>query len=179
MSPQIVQGLNDLATLRPDLLETWSTKNSEISPHEVGVNSHKFAIWIENCGHEFEMEIVKRTSRPRSCKICSGQQLLKGFNDLSTTNPELISEWDFERNGDIEPSTVQKGSGVEVWWKDDLGHSWKAKVSSRTRKQGTACPICRNLKFLKGINDLGTTHEEIAKEFHVAVSVKVQNPFPN
>lgn len=50
-----------------------------------------------------------------------------------------------------------------VWWKCELGHSWKIKVSSRAN--GSGCPYCCNQKILPGFNDLQTLNPEVAREW--------------
>ena len=32
------------------------------------------------------------------CPYCAGQKVLEGYNDLATTNPELLEEWDYQKN---------------------------------------------------------------------------------
>lgn len=47
---------------------------------------------------------------------CSGYTLLKGFNDLATTHPDLAAEWS-ERNHPLLPDEVNAKSRRNVWWK--------------------------------------------------------------
>lgn len=56
---RIVAGINDLASLKPELLKEWSPKNT-IRPTEIGVGSHKKVLWIGACGHEWSAEIRNR-----------------------------------------------------------------------------------------------------------------------
>ena len=37
-----------------------------------------------------------------------------GVDDLATTNPEILKEWNYEKN-DILPTSVTKGSSRKVW----------------------------------------------------------------
>lgn len=48
---RVIEGINDLATLKPELAQEWSEKN-EIKPTEVSVGSHKKVIWKCRLGHE-------------------------------------------------------------------------------------------------------------------------------
>lgn len=41
---RVIEGINDLATLRPELAQEWSVKN-EIKPTEVSIGSHKKVIF--------------------------------------------------------------------------------------------------------------------------------------
>ncbi len=168
-------GFNDLKSLRPDVAATWSPRNTDVEPDEVGPNSHRKVWWVEPCGHEFEMAVAARTRRKLSCKICSGKERVVGVNDLATTHPSLSLEWDFNRNGELDPSKVQKGSSKSVWWiGEKCRHSWEARVSTRTRKNASGCPVCLNQKVQIGENDLATTHPEIAAEFDRSKSNKLE-----
>ena len=46
------------------------------------------------------------------CPYCSNNSILKGFNDLATTNPEVLNEWDYEKNRElgITPFLISHGS---------------------------------------------------------------------
>ena len=78
--------------------------------------------------------------------------------------PNLIKEWDYEKNIGLDPNTITHGSGLIVYWRcSKCGNSWMAKINNRTNGKG--CPVCRNRKIVKGHNDLVTTHPNIAKEW--------------
>jgi len=52
-----------------------------------------------------------------------------------------------------------------VQWCCDKGHLWVAVVKGRARKyQPNGCPICSGRAEFKGVNDLQTTHPELAAE---------------
>ena len=86
-------------------------------------------------GHLWKQTPNSRSSQKSGCPFCSNQKVLKGFNDLTTTNPELAKEaygWD--------PKTIIAGSGKKLAWICSDGHIWKAKVNSRNL--GSDCPSC-------------------------------------
>jgi hypothetical protein len=58
--------------------------------------------------------------------------------------PELVAEWDFDKNAGVEPREISAGSGRRVWWTCPKGpdHRWRAKPNNRTR--GAGCPFCAN-----------------------------------
>ena len=82
-----------------------------------------------------------------------------------TDYPELLKEWDFEKNKGLDPSKVSFGTHLKVWWKCKNGHSWQSIVSNRTRL-GRSCPYCSHQKAITGETDLLTKYPEIAKELH-------------
>lgn len=80
---------------------------------------------------------------------------------------DLFAEWNWDKNGNLDPNKITAGSGKKVWWKCDKGHEWQAMVRNRSRdKYRSGCPICGNHVTLIGFNDLVTTHPEIAKQWH-------------
>jgi hypothetical protein len=115
--------------------------------------------WKCPLGHKYETAMSLRAQRGTGCPICSNKKVLIGFNDLSTTHPELAREaegWD--------PSQVIAGSHKKLKWKCSNQHTYEATVGSRSGKGRTGCPVCVNQKLLAGFNDIGTTHPELAKE---------------
>ena len=73
-------------------------------------------------------------------------KLEKGINDLLTLHPDIAKEWDYERNGDINPSDVTSGSKKKIWWKcSTCGNEWEAVIYSRAIS-GSGCPICSRKK---------------------------------
>ena len=133
-------GYNDLATLRPDIAKQWhKNKNGELRPQDVTVASHKKVWWQCDQGHEWPAIVKDRTSGD-GCPYCSGRYAIKGKNDLATTNPELVKEWNYDKNGDLKPENVKSGSHNKVWWICERGHEWQAVISSRAT--GIGCPIC-------------------------------------
>jgi DNA-directed RNA polymerase subunit RPC12/RpoP len=81
-----------------------------------------------------------------------------------TEYPLLMAEWDYEKNFGLSPEQLTHGSGLSVFWKcKTCGHSWQAKINNRTH--GRNCPVCSNRVIIPGINDLATTHPNIAKEW--------------
>ena len=76
------------------------------------------------------------------------KKVIVGVNDLVTTNPELVKEWDFEKNTEL-PRHISRHSMYSYWWKCRFGHSCKAKVFDRAIEH-KICPSCEkefNLVF--------------------------------
>ena len=80
-------------------------------------------------------------------------------------NPKLMSEWNYEKNGDLNPFELTMGSHEDVWWKCSIcGHEYPAKIYSRGAGRG--CSVCAGRTVKPGYNDLATTHPELAGEWH-------------
>ncbi len=160
----ILEGYNDLATLNPSLIKEWNyEKNKNIDPKKIGNNS-KIKIWWQcSKGHKWEATIYDRTKKHTTCPYCKGKKVLKGYNDLSTTNKELAQEWNYNKNGNLLPENFSKGSDKKVWWKCNNGHEWEATINSRV--QGSRCPYCSKRFATPGINDIATLYPELIKEW--------------
>lgn len=84
-------------------------------------------------------------------------------NSIASLYPHLLEEWDYEKNGNIDPECVSRGSNLKLYWKCKKGHSWSAPPSSRTK--GFGCPYCAGVKLLTGFNDLATKNPELLGEW--------------
>ena len=159
-----IQGENDLQTINPDLAKEWNyEKNNGLTPMDVLPSSDKKAWWKCSKGHEWKTQIKNRT-KGTGCPYCAGRKVLIGFNDLATTNPVLAAEWNYEKNEDLTPKDVTKGSGKKVWWRCSEGHEWQASIANRNYEND--CPICQNKKILVGYNDLTTINPTLASEWN-------------
>ena len=132
-----------LAKMYPEIAAQWDySKNEERSPEAVFPYSNKKKWWLCPNGHSYEMQVVKRTKRGYNCPFCSGERVLKGYNDLATLRPDLVDEWDFEQNN-MTPDSVTLSSNRKVWWKcSKCGYRFSSQISNRTKINGTGCPIC-------------------------------------
>lgn len=140
---QVMPGVNDLASLRPDLAAEWSSRNAA-SASEVSARSGKAAEWVhivDGSEHAWSAPPDRRAAG-RGCPVCAGQRVLPGVNDLATLAPSQLAEWDYERNGH-GPEAYTVRSGVRVAWKCALGHTWHATIASRTAARPSGCPACR------------------------------------
>ena len=150
---------------RTDLMAEWDySANDGLNPSVLGANSHLKAWWkCKKCGRSWQADIANRSRLGRGCPYCSHQKVAIGESDLATLCPDLINEWDKEKN-DCDPSLVNAGSHKKAWWKCAKGHSWSAVIKSRAN--GVGCPICANKVIVPGVNDLLTTHPDQAKMWH-------------
>lgn len=123
----------------PELLKMWDYAQTPFQPQEVSPHSHKKAWWKCENGHSWQAEIAKITSG-QQCPFCANKRVHEGFNDLYTSFPELVKEWDYIKNH-ISPKEVTVKSHKKVWWLCERGHSWQAAFYSRTAGRG--CPYCR------------------------------------
>lgn len=131
---------NSLSERRPDIAKDWDyVKNGSLTPEMFFSSSNEKIWWKCDKNHSWQASIDSR-NRGTGCPYCSNNKILVGYNDLCTLRPDLVEEWDYEKNTDVEPTQVSKGSGKVVWWKCKKGHSWKAEINGRNK--GAGCPIC-------------------------------------
>lgn len=165
----VKKGYNDIATTNPELLEEWDYEKNDklgIFPSNLSHGSTKLVWWKCKKGHEYQISVAQKTNRNVNCPICANQQLLKGYNDFATKHPELLKEWNYEKNDklDIKPDEIILGGKVKFWWKCEKGHNYQAIVSNKVNQQ-TKCPYCANKKIIIGFNDLATTNPELLEEW--------------
>lgn len=138
-----VNHTNSLASIRPDLASEWHpTKNGEFTPEDVACNKSIKVWWIgKECGHEWDATIYNRNFKSSSCPYCSSppQRLLKGFNDLWTTNPEIAK------------LLLNKEEGYKYSYGSAIKTNWKCLVCKKiinnksfesVYRNGISCPTC-------------------------------------
>lgn len=161
-----VEGVNDLATTQVEIANQWHpTKNGDLRPNQVKAKANIKTWWRCDVGHEWQARVADRTEG-QGCPACSGRAVVPGFNDLATTNGPLAAQWHPTKNGNLTPQNVTMRSNKTVWWQCSGGHVWQAVIYART--SGNGCPVCTNKAVLAGVNDLATTHAEIADQWHPA-----------
>lgn len=91
-------------------------------------------------------------------------------------NKELMNEYDYAKNVNIDLNSITEGMGISIWWKcSKCNHEWKTRVNHRA-KDGTGCPMCRKkenlLKQQEEVKkrlekeNITITYSEIAKEWN-------------
>lgn len=163
---RVLKGFNDLETVYPEIAAQWHpTKNGENTPDMYTFGSGHKAYWLcPICKQDWQAAINNRTTNHRGCPYCSHERPIKGKNDLQTVRPDLMLEWDYEKNKDIDPSELMVNSNKRVWWKcSACGFEYKTLVANRTK--GTGCKRCAGQVLIAGKNDLGTLYPDIAAEW--------------
>ena len=153
-----LQKIGSLAEKFPDIAESWHpTKNGKLTPYDVLPGNTSKIWWLcKKCGYEWQAQPHDR-QKGRGCPHCAGKVPMVGVDDLGTTHPDLMKDWDYDKNININPQKLKAGSNKTIWWKcHKCGHSWQAVVEFRA--QGFCrCPNCKQhnkqLKFKFGFDD--------------------------
>lgn len=137
---QLLPGFNDLQTQHPVLASEWSEKNGYLQPNEVNEKCTKNVWWkCRVCSHEWK-SVVKARVKGLSCPVCANRAVKTGYNDLTTTDSELMIYWDYQNNT-VDPERVSRRSHEPVWWKCRYGHQYKATIWEQALRK-VNCPEC-------------------------------------
>jgi hypothetical protein len=124
----------------------WQENNKiKLYPDKVTHGSTKTANWLCRKGHRFSARIDHRTIMGSNCPYCAGKRPVLGVNDLASTHPNLLQEWDYKNNTQA-PEQYLAGSNKRVCWICKIcGHHWSAKIIDRAIKN-TGCPSCMRVQ---------------------------------
>lgn len=167
---KVFPGFNDIATTHPEVSAFWDySKNISLSPKDVSMGSSKKVYWLCSMSHSFYMTVSGRVSG-KNCPYCANNQVLPGFNDLLTRAPHLASEWDYEKNGPINPREIAPAATKpKYWWLCSEGHSWEAPTSNRV-SGGAGCPYCSGHRAIIGETNLATLRPDLFKEIIISLN---------
>lgn len=158
-------GVNDFASQCPTLLQEWDYQKNEgiCLPNEVTTGSNLSINWIcSNCGHKWQACICNRVLRNSGCPECAKKKRAAerrrssvkiGVNDLASQRPDLLREWDYEKNKEIcLPNEITIGNeSLQInWICSACGHKWSAKVARRVHRN-TGCPKCARRNRMKKV----------------------------
>ena len=168
--------MSNLLKDNKDLMKEYNfEKNKSFDLDTLTIGSGKKIWWIcPKCHSSYECTIPKR-NKGLGCPYCSGHRVLKGYNDLATTRPDLLIEWNFSKNT-IKPDEVSKGSNQKVWWKcKDCNYEWESSINNR----GIAnhgCPKCGRKKLedalRKRVQQISLDGKLIAEYSSVAEAIR-------
>jgi hypothetical protein len=142
-----VTGRSPFKVTHAAIAADWDpARNPGLGPADVSANSKDRVWWTCEAGHTYQVSVCTRV-RTGGCKICNRPKhaetvrraKLNRSIRLSDARPDLMAQWDVERN-ELEPHEVSEKSHRLVWWTCDKGHSWQSTPQRRAR--GDGCPVC-------------------------------------
>ena len=121
--------MSNLLKDNKEIMKYWDyEKNDNDLLNKITIGSQKLVWWKCEKQHSYQ-QIVRSKTKGVGCPICSNKLIVKGINDLATTNPELLQEWDYSLNN-VKPNQISKGSEKKVWWKcNKCGESYESFFS--------------------------------------------------
>lgn len=154
-------GVNDLASRFPQIASEYLIVN-KIPADRLPYGSTLNVVWLcPEQNHTYWSSPNARTNGSAGCHYCSGHKILIGYNDLSTTNPELVAQWSPNNTKSI--LEVSKGSRYSATWVCPKGHEYKKPIPKKV--EGAGCTYCGGRVSLAGFSDLETTHPELKAEW--------------
>lgn len=96
-------------------------------------------------GHHYT---ITNKTKNKNCTICREEEAKSKKRErqfkssILTTHRELVKEWDYTRNKEVDLVKIKPNSHYKVSWicKNNPEHRWKTRVSVRTAGHG--CPFC-------------------------------------
>lgn len=142
---------NNLKVEFPEIAIDWDyEKNFPVCPDQIVSGCEKRYFWkCHRCSHSWFTTPNSRTTerkngRGTGCPGCSGR-VATSINNLFLKCPELMLEWDWNKNEDISPYELTPYAKRKVYWICKNNHSWIAAPCARNsakNRVGTRCPHC-------------------------------------
>jgi DNA-directed RNA polymerase subunit RPC12/RpoP len=160
---RMVTRATSLGGRHPDLCQHWHpTRNGALSAYEISPGSKRKVWWLCEVGHEWQAQVASRTAG-KGCPYCSNRYVAQD-RSLAAQRPDLLAQWDGEKNAGIDPFALVPGSNRKVWWKCRKDHRWLATIASRARRE-SGCPYCAG-KRVDSESCLASLHPDLAKQWH-------------
>lgn len=143
---------NTLTYKYPDIAKEWHPTKNKKNIDDFGCGSCSKVWWKctvgceYGCTHEWEAAINSRTYENNGCPYCgSGSGKVCYHKSLKYLYPDMSLEWDYDKNGDKDPSQYRPTSGERIHWVClvNKNHRWDTKICMRT-VGNTGCPLCKN-----------------------------------
>lgn len=135
-----VNHTNSLSIINPELASEWHpVLNGDITANDVTANRANKVWWLGWCGHEWKAPISNRNRYKHGCPYCCNRNVLKGFNDMWTTNPKLamllVNPWDGYKY-------TQGNSTAKLYWECPNCFTISKKRIADVTPLGFSCPSC-------------------------------------
>ena len=154
----VLAGYNDVATTHPDVAALFA--DQALTTTVTAFSNKKVHMRCAvDASHEWDSPPSRIAAGQGGCPSCSGRRSIVGANDLATTHPAIAAQL-----VDLNLGTrLKAGSSTAVEWRCPVNpsHTWLSNPYARVH-QNAGCPVCSGRVRDVGINDLATTHPEIA-----------------
>ena len=167
----VIVGWNDMKTTHPHL-----AKECLEDPQALMASTRKKIWWVCPNGHKYD-SVGSTRCIGGGCRYCENREVLPGFNDMATTHPDLAREC-------LDDPRIHLAGTAKIlnWRCGKCGRKYKKSGVDRSiNRSRCACSFKHNKTIVFGVNDMRTTHPELAKEclddprLHVAGTAKILN----
>lgn len=159
------------------VIQEQQTKSAQIKVDSN--NPNRISLWYKlNTSKQLHDLVIAWINHHYNSKaIVSDEMLLHGIDkarevisrktvlgSIVETNPEILGDWDYEKNGNLKPEMFTHGSNKEVYWKCtkcSTSHSYL--LSIKRKCMGRGCPILAGKRVCAGFNDLESAVPEFIK----------------
>ena len=149
--------------LYPDLARRVDyDKTKDVCIESLSAHSGKYIWWkCDICSHSWRGKVANMVKNKGNCPKCYHANMtnnvityrLNRDGSLADHYPDLLAEWDYDKNINLDPNNLLVKSNKTVWWKcQKCGREWQAKIANRAN--GNGCPYCYGRYVLSGYNDL-------------------------
>ncbi|HDX9630596.1 TPA: zinc-ribbon domain-containing protein [Bacillus cereus] len=138
---------NNLKTLYPEIAKDWDYKNNKgIKPEDILAGTVQRANWkCYKCNHTWITKVSKRTNEGSGCPKCA-KKVDRKPDAFVNKFPELMKEWDYKKNKELDPAHYHYRSAKKVFWKCiDCSYEWESMIKSRTIHNEAGCPKCHSI----------------------------------
>ena len=163
---QLVQEVNDLKTMYPEIAADWDYEKNKFPPEHYKINSNKKVWWLCPDGHpSYQRTIRERTfGRDKYCPICMNTGVVAGINDALSHYPKLKKIWDHKGNSGKGPGEISFKYQRKIDCTCTKGHHWNEYLSALINADFT-CAYCEDRKPLLGFNTLIDLYPDLAADW--------------
>lgn len=105
-----------------------------------------------NCDRSWKTSASKICLTEYGCLNCQKLQ-----NGVIADYDLLMQEWDYEKNGELDPNRISRGNAsIPIWWKcSKCNYSYKTVANTRTNaSRAKGCPKCASFTRGAGVSEL-------------------------
>lgn len=171
-SKKVLPGFNSFKKLHEnDLMKEWDFESNSnyVNPDRILPTVISKVFWnCPVCKGTYRASVAGRISGEETCPYCANKEALPGLNSFMYLHKDdLMNEWDFESNVDINPDHILPTVKTIVYWNCSVcGGNYDASVAGRVSGE-EICPYCNNKKILPGFNSFLIIHyNDLMKEWN-------------
>lgn len=168
-----------LREVNPQAAAYWHpTLNGERSPDNTNSSSHDRAWWTcADCRKAYEASVSAKSNGRLRCRACATvraaqtRATARPGESIADLLPDLIAEWDWKGNPDLDPRTIRPTSTLRVSWRcSSCGASYKARVANKASGTPGCSPcvtrrVAEKLRRVEYEESLAARYPAIAKEW--------------
>jgi hypothetical protein len=160
----LVEGINDLASSYPEILNIWDNDNNDVRPNEIFYSPQNSYYYKCDKGHTWYNRLVRVVETDFTCDYCSNRRILPEFNFFKALHHDIANEWNYEKNDTTPDKIFPENTQYRIWTCSTCGMEFGA--TTRGRVDGSEyCSYCANKKATPGKNSFAALYPELLKEF--------------